>query len=493
VTAQPGSVLALDLGTQSTRAALVTADGVIADCASSPIGLFAPRPGRAEQDPSEWWQSTLANVRTVLERNPAVPVLAVGTAAQMHSAVPVDAAGEPLVSRVGLWSDKRASAQVSDFSSRLDAKQLAATAGNEPLPAWTGFKMAWFRDEMPGVYERAKAFLAPKDFVNLRLCGELATDPSEASGTFLADAMSGQWSPQLLGALDLDRALLPPIAGSGQVIGKVRPAVCAQTGLPAGTPVVAGGGDMLCQLLAAGVTRPGRLAEVAGTASIVAGYAATPHRDPRVMSLRTVSGGWVDFGIIDAAGSCLHWLASQVGLAGRYSQLDAEAALVPPGSNGLLFLPHLLGERTLGSAAARGSFVGLTLQHTRGHLARAVMEGICFDNRRALELIAASGEVPLRCAGGGARSDLWNQIRADIYDRPVSALAAREGGILGAALLAGQAAGWYDDAASAAEQVGILEQSWRPDSGAAERYRAAYATFRLAHDALDPGWARWYS
>ncbi len=256
---------------------------------------------------------------------------------------------------------------------------------------------------------------------------------------------------------------------------------------------MAGGGDMLCQLLAAGVTRHGRLAEVAGTASIVAGYATGPHPDPRVMSLRTVSGGWVNFGIGDAAGSCLRWLACQVGMTGRYPQLDAEAAAVPPGSDGLLFFPYLLGERTLGSAAARGSFTGLTLEHTRGHLARAVMEGICFDNRRALELIAASDDAPLRCTGGGARSDLWNQIRADIYDRPVSVLAAREGGILGAALLAGLGAGWYDDAAAAAEQVAEPGQRWRPRPEAAERYRAAYATFRSVHDGLDPGWERWYS
>ena len=490
---RPDSVLAIDIGTQSTRAALVTRDGVIADCATSPVELFAPSPGRAEQDPGQWWQTTVANVRALLARNPAARIRAVGTGAQMHSAVPVDAAGEPLVARVGLWSDKRTAAQVAAFASRPDAARLVGLAGNEPLPAWTGFKIAWFRDEMPSVYERAKAFVAPKDFVNLRLCGELATDPSEASGTFLTDAVTGQWSPELLSALDVDPDLLPPITGSGEVIGQVRPAICAQTGLEAGTPVVAGGGDMLCQLLAAGVTRHGRLAEVAGTASIVAGYADGPDPDARVMSLRTVSGGWVNFGIGDAAGSCLRWLADQVGMAGQYPQLDSEAAEVPPGSDGLLFFPYLLGERTLGSAAARGSFTGLTLEHTRGHLARAVMEGICFDNRRALELIAASDEAPLRCTGGGARSDLWNQIRADIYDRPVSVLADREGGILGAALLAGLGAGWHDDAAEAAEHAVELGQRWLPRPESVQRYRAAYTTFRSVHDELDPGWAQWCS
>jgi xylulokinase len=495
MTAAADCVLAIDIGTQSTRAALVADDGTIADCAASPVMLSAPRPGWAEQDPMQWWRTTVANIRAVLARNPDTAIRAVGTGAQMHSTVPVDAAGEPLAASVGLWSDKRSAAQVAAFAARDDADKLTAVAGNVPLPAWAGFKMAWFRDELPRVYEKARAFVMAKDFVNLRLCGELATDPSEASGTFLADAVAGEWSGELADALGVDRALLPSIAGSGQVIGGVLARVGEQTGLRPGTPVVAGGGDMLCQLLAAGVTGPGRVAEVAGTASIVACYADAPHPDPRVMSLRTVSGGWVDFGIGDAAGSCLRWLAEQLGAGGAYAELDAAAATVPPGSGGLLFFPYLLGERTLGSAGSRGSFIGLTLQHGPGHLARAVMEGTCFENRRALDLLACDGAAagaPLRCTGGGARSDLWNQIRADIYERPVSALAAREGGIVGAALLAGVGAGWYDNARGAAEALDAPSRHWQPRAEVSARYRQGYATFRSVHDSLDPGWTRWH-
>lgn len=491
MSATPDFVLAIDIGTQTTRAALVTADGAVTDCATSAVSLFAPRPGWAEQDPMDWWRASVTNIRTVVARNPSAVIRAVGTGAQMHSAVPVDTAGEPLISRVGLWSDKRPSAQVEAFQARSDAGRLGAMAANVPLPAWAGFKMAWFRDELPGVYERAKAFVVPKDFVNLQLCGELATDPSEASGTFLADAATGEWSPDLVAALGLDADLLPPIRDSGKVIGQVRAEVSEQTGLPTGTPVVAGGGDMLCQLLAAGVCRPGQLAEVAGTASIVAGHAATAHPDPRVMSLRTVSGGWANFGIGDSAGNCLRWLSARVGAS--YRELDAEAEVVPEGSGGLLFFPYLLGERTLGSAGSRGSFIGLTLEHGKGHLARAIMEGICFENRRALDLIGGRAGATLRCTGGGARSPLWNQIRADIYERPVSVLAAREGGITGAALLAGVGAGWYDDAAGAAERLVGASPAWQPRTGSVARYRAAYEAFRSVHDILDPGWARWFS
>jgi xylulokinase len=495
--ADPDCVLAIDIGTQSTRAALVTRDATIKDCATSPVSLFAPSPGHAEQDPLDWWRTTVGNIRTVLARNPGAKVAAVGTGAQMHSAVPVDEAAEPLARRVGLWSDKRPTAQVAAFRARPDAGKLAAAAGNVPLPAWSGFKIAWFRDEMPHAYQRARAFVVPKDFVNLRLCGVLATDPSEASGTFLADAATGQWSEELAAALGVDRSLLPPLAASGDVIGGVLPQVAEQTGLPAGTPVVAGGGDMLCQLLAAGVTMPGRTAEVAGTASIVASYADGAHPDPRVMSLRTVSGGWVNFGIGDAAGNSLRWLADLLLPAGqaspggnRYRQLDDAAAAVPPGCDALLFFPYLLGERTLGPADSRGSFTGLTLEHGPGHLARAVMEGICYENRRALDLIAP-GRAPLRCTGGGSRSALWNQIRADIYERPVFVLPALEGGIIGAALLAGVGAGWYDNPAAAADEHARPVRSWQPRPETAAAYRSGYSTFRSVHDLLSPQWARW--
>lgn len=494
-------VLAIDIGTQSTRAALVRPDGSLIDSAGSPIDLSTPQPGWAQQDPEQWWSTTVANISTVSGRNPGATVSAVAVGAQMHGVVPIDAGGNPLAHQVGIWSDKRSAAEVARFLARPDAARLGHVAGNVPLPAWAGFKMAWSRSEQPEVYQQARAFLVVKDFLNLRLCGEVATDPSEASGTFLADAATGQWSPELIDALGLDAHLLPPIVDCATVIGAVRPDVARATGLRAGAPVVAGGGDMLCQLLAAGVTRPGRVAEVAGTGSIVASYAENASHDERVMSLRTVSGGWVNFGIGDGAGSCLPWLAGLLPgapsreLGGRgqdYSSIDTAAGAVPAGSDGLLFFPYLLGERTLGSASSRASFIGLTLQHGRAHLARAVMEGICFENRRALDLLVApGGTTVLRCTGGGSRSALWNQVRADVYERPVRALTTTEGGIQGAALLGAVGAGWYANAAEAADRLVRLSGDWEPQLEAVEAYRASYAKFCAVHDALGPQWAGW--
>lgn len=470
------------------------------DLATSRLHLSTPQPGWAQQDPEQWWAATAGNITALMGRNPGTNVAAVAVCGQMHGVVALDAAGNPLARQVGIWSDKRAAPQVAKFRARPDARRLSAMAANVPLPAWAGFKMAWIRAEQPDLYARAATLLVTKDFLNLRLCGEVATDPSEASGSFLVDAATGQWAPELVRALDLDEGLLPPIVGPTTVIGGIRPEVAAATGLRGGTPVVAGGGDMLCQLLAVGLTQPGRLAEVAGTGSIVAAYGQEASTDLRVMSLRTLTGGWANFGIVDGAGSCLGWLDGLLAGGGAgdvddyppdYASIDAVAAAAPPGSGGLLFFPYLLGERTLGSGSSRASFIGLTLLHDHAHITRAVMEGVCFENRRALDLLVPPGDgTVLRCTGGGSHSGLWNQIRADIYERPVRSLRPTEGGLQGAALLAAVGAGWYPDAADAAETLVGLRADWQPRPEATETYRASYAAFCAVHDMLGPHWDR---
>jgi xylulokinase len=494
-------VVAVDIGTQSTRAALVDISGRIRDMAATPVDLFAPHPGWAEQDPEQWWETTVANIAAILARNRGVSVGAVGVGAQMHSLVAVDGAGASLTSRSAIWSDKRCLDQVREFAGRPDAEELCRLAGNRPVPAWAGFKMAWLRASMPDAYARAASLLVAKDFLNLRLCGTAATDPAEASGSFLCDAATGQWSGPLLDALGLDRGKLPEIADSSAVIGTVGAAVAARTGLVAGTPVVAGSGDMMCQLLGTGTTRPGRVAVVAGTASIVALAASSATSDTRLMNLRSASGNWIHFGISDAAGKAFRWFADELCPPGAgFAALTEAAAGVPAGSDGLLFFPYLLGERTLGNARSRASFVGATLRHDRAHFVRAVLEGITMEDRRALECLCPDGgpyggpygaEGAIRCTGGGADSDVWNQIRADVFGHPVQTLTRTEGGIQGAAILAGVGAGWYPDAAAGAEQVISPARTWTPVPEAVARYNTAFRNFRAVHDALDGVWARW--
>jgi xylulokinase len=484
-------VLAIDVGTQSARAALVRRDGGVTDAASTPIDLFTPAPGWAEQAPEDWWAAAARSVSELLSRNPGADVAAVGVGAQMHGVVPVDAAGRSLADRVGIWNDKRCAAQAAAAAARPDAAELAAIAGNVPLPAWPGFKIAWMRDHAPDVHRRAATYLVVKDLVNLRLTGVRATDPTEASGTWLLDARTGRWSDELIAALGLAREQLPDVTESGAVIGGVTAEAAAATGLAAGTPVVCGAGDMLCQLLAAGTTRAGRACEVSGTASIVAAWAAGPAADPRAMSLRAASAGWVRFGIADAGGVSLRWFADELGGGSTLEALTRRAAEVPAGSGGLLFLPSLLGERTLGSSAARGAFVGLTPGHGRPELLRAILEGVAFELRRALDVVGAPPPDALRVTGGGAVNSVWNQVRADVYGLPVRPLAAPEGGIRGAAVLAGVGAGWWDDPATAAERLARVAGEVRPDPERRARYDAVYAEFRAVHDLLDARWAAW--
>ena len=342
-------VVAVDIGTQTTRAALVSTCGDVLDVAATPVPLFTPAPGWAEQRPEDWWNTTVGNLSDLLGRNQGRRVLAVAVGAAMHSVVPVGPDGRSLPERVGIWSDKRGAAIADALAARADAADLVRLAGNAPTPAWSGIKMAWYARHQAELYDQAQAFLVTKDYLNFRLTGVLATDPTEASGSFLYDAASEGWSEELCAAVGVDRAKLPKIASSSQIIGGVAPAVAAVTGLTAGTPVVAGAGDMLCQLAATGLHTPGRVTEISGTASIIAGYGDAPHPDPRVMNLRTAGDGWVHFGIDDAGGVCMRWIADELCEAAedearsrgvsRYDALTALAEDVPAGSNGLLFLP----------------------------------------------------------------------------------------------------------------------------------------------------------
>jgi xylulokinase len=493
-------VLAIDIGTQSTRAALVDFTGNIIGSAASPIELFTPRPGWAEQDAEQWWSTTVNNIATVVGRHPEVVVDAVGVGAQMHGLVALDDEGKTIGGRSAIWNDKRCAEQVREFRARPDADALSALAGNRPLPAWSGFKMAWLRHHAPEAYANAAHLLVVKDFVNLRLCGEVATDPSESSGSFLCDAASGQWSDALMNALGVERSKLPEVVGSTSIIGGVSTGVSGRTGLAAGTPVVAGSGDMMCQLLGSGFADTGRVALVTGTASIVAMAADQPSPDLRVMNLRSASGNWARFGIADAAGVSLRWFMDQFcrsegepgQLGEAFDRLTKEASDVEAGSDGLLFFPYLLGERTLGTERSRASFVGATLRHQRPHFVRAVLEGIAMEDRRSLECICPDGfEGPVRCTGGGATSSVWNQVRADVFGHPVQTLTATEGGLQGAAILAGVGAGWYANAAAGADEVVRVTQTWRPEPAAVDVYGRVFRTFCGVHDVLGREWHRW--
>lgn len=491
--------LAIDVGTQSSRAAVLTLDGQVMAIASRPHTMATPRPGWAEQNPSDWWGAMLRNISDVVStRADQVRVHAVAVCGQMHGAVPVARDGAPLATAIQLWCDKRAAPIASEVDAHPDCDALLRLAGNVPAPAWSGFKMAWMKREQPELYDRAWKILTPKDFINLRLTGVAATDRSEASGSFLMDSRDGTWSAELIELLDLEARHLPPIHASSEVIGTILPEVARETGLLAGTPVVAGSGDMLALLLGAGVTAPGAACDTSGTASIISFYTEHPVADRRLMNLHGAGPHWIAFGILDSGGGSLRWWRDQfIGGNGEdgdavYEHMMAAAADVAVGSEGLIFLPYLLGERTLGGADSRGVFFGLHARHGRGHATRAILEGICLDLRQSLEIARESGVAiaEMRTAGGGARSALWSQIKADVYGIPVSTLQHEEAGILGAAMLAGVGVEAYASEIDAAQRLVQTHERFIPDARAAARYDQQYALFRDLHDRLQPSFQR---
>jgi len=490
--------MGVDIGTQSTRAALLNLDGQVIASASTPQEMHTPRPGWAEQDPQVWWHNAVVNIRRAVEKAEVSPqqILGVGVSGQMHGTVPIDAKGELLSHGVQLWCDKRSAELVDEFKTRPGAANAYRIAGSPPVPNWFGFKIKWLQVHQPEIYKRTWKFVLPKDFINFKLTGAIVTDYSEASGSFLMDANKLTWSQELVDEVSIDGGKLPELHASSDVIGRVSSEAAALTGLVEGTPVVAGGGDMLCMLLSAGITRPGRASDVTGTASIMSVFTESPVFDERLMNLHHVMPGWIPFGIIDSGGGSLKWfkdsfcqveIAEAEKIGGEvYDILNTRAGEVEPGAEGLLYFPYLMGERTLGTPYARGVLLGITPRTGKGAVVRAIMEGVTFELRRTLEIVEGAGHQvsAIYHSGGGAYSDLWSQIKADIYQKKVMTFETSEGGILGSAVLAGVGAGVYLDPASGVERCLRVDKEFEPRVEWSDRYNIAYELFKEVHDLL---------
>ena len=494
-------LLGIDIGTQSSRAALIDLEGKVVASSSQELELQTPRAGWAEQDPQIWWDTTAENIQAVLKQSGISPhrVLGVGVSGQMHGTVPLGTKGELLSHGVQLWCDKRSAGIVEDFKKRPDASSAHLISGSPPAASWFGFKIKWVQLNEPDLYRKTWKFVVPKDFINFRLTGVAAIDHSEASGSFLMDAQRKVWSEDIVARLELDLDKLPALYPASQVIGRVTPEAGRATGLVEGTPVVAGGGDMLCALLAAGITQPGSACDITGTASHLSVFTREPVQDKRLMNLHHVMPGWIPFGIIDSTGGTLKWFKDtfcqeEIALGRKtsrspYAILDDYAAAVEPGAEGLLFFPYMMGERTFGTAYARGVFFGMSLRTDKGAIARAIMEGVTFELRRTLEVIETAGNRvdEVRTTGGGAQSALWSQIKADIYQKPVVTFQVFEGSVLGAVILAGVGAGVYPDERTGAERTIRLGPVFQPNLATRPRYDYLFDLFKDMHDRMqDP-------
>lgn len=483
----PGDLyLSIDVGTGSARAALVDAGGTILAIRAMEHEQIVPAFGWSEQRAEDWWAGVCAAVSGVLAAIDGATqrIAAICACGQMHGTVLVDADGRLTRPTVPLWNDKRTAAYVAAFEAANEpATYLAATA-NPPTPAWPAFKLQWLRDNDPGAYEAAAAVLMPKDFINLRLTGEIAMDRTEAALSFLMSPATGRWSPSMCDRLGLDLAKLAPIRMPADILGRVTAAAARETGLAEGTPVLVGGGDYPLALVGSGVCRPGLGSDVTGTSAIVTVIADEPLLDPEICNVGTVDGGWGSFVLLDSGGDAMRWArrAFHEKTLG-YDDIVAKAAGAPAGSAGLFFLPYLAGERLGAHRNARAQFFGLAASHGLAHLHRAVLEGVAFAVTRHIRIMEQASGCRLErviASGGGAKTALWLKIKASAYGIPILVPAEPECGVVGCAALAATATGRFSAIDQAAGAFVRYAEEVPPDP----RWREIYGRMQKLFDRL---------
>ena len=489
-------VLGIDVGTGGTRAVLIDQTGRLVSAATEDHEPFAsPQIGWAEQQPEDWWRATCVAVRKALSSTSLTghDVACVGFSGQMHGAVLLDEGGK-VVRPALIWCDVRTEKQCRELTRALGLERLIRLTSNPALPNFTLTKVLWVRENEPEGWNRVRHLLLPKDFVRFRLTGERATDMADASGTLLLDVSRRRWSREMLDAAALEESLLPTLHESPDVCAKVSAEGAAASGLAAGTPVVAGAGDQAAGAVGMGIVSPGTVSATIGTSGVVFAATDRPALDSRGRIhtfCHAIPGRWHVMGVTQAAGLSLRWFrdtftASSTGAPESYDRLTAEAAKTPPGSDGLLWTPYLMGERTPHlDGSARGALVGLTASHTRGHIVRAILEGVAFSLRDTFTLFQEMN-VPvktIRLGGGGARSPLWRQIQADIYGQSVEIVQAEEGAAYGAALLAAVGAGLWPSVDAACAAAVRVASHIEPQPRAVATLNGSYAAFRRIYPA----------
>jgi xylulokinase len=454
---------------------------VVAEAAQG-YQVLSPRPGWTEQNPEDWW---LASRKVLSEVAAGVKgkVEGIGLTGQMHGSVFLDAHDE-VIRPALLWNDQRTAKQCAEITDRVGRERLLAIAGN---PALTGFqapKLLWLREVEPESYQRVAHVLLPKDFIRLRLAGEYATDASDASGTLLLDLRKRSWSAEILDALELPRELLPAVYEGPDETGRLRADVAAELGLPAGIPIAAGGGDNAAAAVGSGVIEAGLASSSIGTSGVLFTHTPlfTPDPSGRLHAFcHAVPGAYHLMGVTLSAGGSLNWWRRVLGEQYEYDALIELAASAPIGSEGLLFLPYLSGERTPHlDASARGAFFGLTARHRLSHLTRSVMEGVAYSLADCMQVMVELGVQvsQVRAVGGGARSRLWRQIQADVYRIPVHRTAVDEGPAYGAALLASITAGHFKSVSDACSVVRLRPDVAEPNPESAQLYQRYLNIYR---------------
>ena len=490
-------LLGIDIGTSRAKAALVDPDGTVLGVAAADYPIAQPHPGWAEQEPEAWWRAAVQAVRGAVAQAGVAgrEVAVIGVAGQMHGAVLLDSAGAPTRPAI-IWPDQRSGAQVTEAIRAVGLARLGRLTGNRLATGFAAASLLWLLRHEPEPLAAADTLVLPKDYVRLKLTGRVATEVSDASGTLLFDVARRRWADELLTEWKLPHWLLPDVLESTQVAGELLPEAAEALGLAPGTPVAAGGADQACQALGSGLLDPGLASCTIGTGGQLLAPLTAPIYDPDLRLhtfCHTLPGRWYSMGATLAAGLALGWFREQLAPAGTtFDDLAREAATVPAGAEGLLFLPYLVGERTPHfDAQARGAFIGLTLSHGRAHMARAIMEGVAFALRDSLEAMRALGPGPAQivAAGGGGSKQPWQGILASVFGLPVMSAAGPERTAVGAALLGGLAIGTYASPAEARARAVRYEPPVEPQPADMARYEELYAFYRELYPALKPGFA----
>ena len=494
-------LIGIDIGTSGCKSMIIDGQGSVVARALDEYPLSIPRAGWSEQNPEDWWQAVKKTIRQLLKDfKPIGDIKGIGLSGQMHGLVALDKDSHVIRPCI-LWNDQRTGKQCQEVYDRVGGVQaLIKLTNNRMLPGYTGGKILWIHENEPHLYEKIKKILNPKDYIRFRLTGEFATEVSDASGTGLFNVRERVWSYKLLEILDIPSDWLPQCYESPEISGKLAASIAKELGLPAQLPVAGGGGDAVVQTTGTGLVEPGILGTTIGTAGNVTMALDRFYDNPEgklQVFCNTVPGKWHAMGVTLAAGGSLRWFRDVLGGLERevskwtgedvYDLFSREAARAIPGSEGLLFLPYLMGERCPHSDPnARGVFIGLSLRHTRSHIIRSILEGVIFSLKDVAELIEQMG-VPLieiRTSGGGSASELWRRIHADIFNREVFTVSgSAEGGAYGAALVAGAGIGLWPTVEEAVKSLKI-ETRTKPVPENVAIYNRLLPIYQGLYDAL---------
>ncbi|MFV2063387.1 MAG: xylulokinase [Chloroflexota bacterium] len=485
------ALLGIDLGTSAVKAVVIDEQGQLLGVGSREIPMEMPAPGRAEQDPYGWWTSTVLAVREALRATQVDDIAGIGLDGHMHVGPLLDADLRPLGKAI-TWADQRSSELIPEIEAEVGRDRFLSISGTRPAAGFMAPTLAWLARHEPERLDAAAIFLMPKDYLRLRLTGEAATDISDASATALFDITARTWSLELCTLLGVPERILPPLLESADIAGRLTNTAAVELGLRSGIPVVAGTADQPAQAVANGLLDPGTGSVTLGSGSQVFCTTDGPAFDPegRVHTFcHAAPGRWYRLGATLAAGLSLRWLRDILALPASdpYAQLDRLAAEVEPGADGLTFVPYLVGERSpIMAPLAQGSFVGLSLRHGQGHLARAVLEGVACSVRATRDAVTDAGVGPdaWLATGNGLASPLWRQILTDVFDEPLSYVAAPERSAVGSALIAGIGTGIYGSYEEAADAARHPLEPTEPDPLRARSYDDIYERYLRRSRAL---------